>query len=115
MQQEACRKDVERAFFQSRFAIVAGSSRFWKKEVLHDIMATCIILHNMIIDDEHDLDAPIEVVRELPPIEVEMMTNDNDGFQQYLAQYRQIKDKEAHFALQNALVDHLLEKYANSD
>ncbi|KAL4558102.1 hypothetical protein LXL04_036298 [Taraxacum kok-saghyz] len=49
-QQEACRKDVEQAFsvLQSRFAIVKGSSRFWKKNVLHDITTTCIILHNMI-------------------------------------------------------------------
>ncbi|WZZ20739.1 hypothetical protein YC2023_122126 [Brassica napus] len=33
MQQEACRKDVERAFgvLQSRFAIVKGPVRFWKK------------------------------------------------------------------------------------
>ncbi|MBN8152402.1 hypothetical protein J0J37_22800, partial [Vibrio vulnificus] len=37
MRQESCRKDVERAFgvLQSRFAIVAGPSRFWKKSVLH--------------------------------------------------------------------------------
>lgn len=33
-QQEACRKDVERAFgvLQSRFAIVKGPVRFWKKK-----------------------------------------------------------------------------------
>ncbi|XP_010431602.1 PREDICTED: uncharacterized protein LOC104715936 [Camelina sativa] len=68
-QQEACRKDVERAFgvLQSRFAILKGPVRFWKKNVLHDIITTCIILHNMIIEDERDLNAPIEVEREVPP------------------------------------------------
>ncbi|KAH9687360.1 nuclease [Citrus sinensis] len=61
VKQEACRKDVERAFgvFQSRFAIVAGPSRFWNKHVLHDIMTACIIMHNMIIEDERDVNATI--------------------------------------------------------
>ncbi|XP_047954984.1 uncharacterized protein LOC125201080 [Salvia hispanica] len=42
--QESCRKDVERAFgvLQSRFSIVAGPMRYWDKEVLRDIMITCI-------------------------------------------------------------------------
>ena len=68
MKQESCRKDVERAFgvLQSRFAIIVGPSRFWRKEVLHDIMTTCIILHNMIIEDERDLNAPIQDAVEAP-------------------------------------------------
>ncbi|KAH9781249.1 dde tnp4 domain-containing protein [Citrus sinensis] len=61
MKQEACQKDVERAFevLQSRFAIVAGPSRFWNKHVLHDIMIACIIMHNMIIEDERNVNATI--------------------------------------------------------
>ncbi|XP_020258618.1 uncharacterized protein LOC109835030 [Asparagus officinalis] len=56
MMQEACRKDVERAFgvLQSRFGIIKGPARFWDKQTLHDIMTTCIIMHNMIIEDERD-------------------------------------------------------------
>ncbi|XP_020253760.1 putative nuclease HARBI1 [Asparagus officinalis] len=56
MMQESCRKDVERAFgvLQSRFAIIKGPARFWDKRTLHDIMTTCIIMHNMIIEDERD-------------------------------------------------------------
>jgi len=54
--QEAARKDVERAFgvLQARFAILRGPARFWKQETLADIMYTCIILHNMIVEDERD-------------------------------------------------------------
>jgi len=117
MQQEACRKDVESAFgvLQSRFAIVKGPVRFWKKNVLHDIMTTCIILHNMIIDDERDLEAPIEVEREVPFPEVEIVGNNNARFQEFLSRFRKIKDKEAHFLLRNALVDHLWENYTNSN
>ncbi|XP_015865771.2 uncharacterized protein LOC107403403 [Ziziphus jujuba] len=55
--QESIRKDVERAFgvLQSRFAIVCGPAHFWHRETLKDIMKACIILHNMIVEDEqHD-------------------------------------------------------------
>ncbi|XP_071681875.1 uncharacterized protein [Lolium perenne] len=51
--QEAARKDIERAFsvLQARFAIVRGPARFWDMDTLKDIMTTCVILHNMIIED----------------------------------------------------------------
>jgi hypothetical protein len=54
--QEACRKDVERAFgvLQSRFAIVRGPARLWDEDTLHNIMMACIIMHNMIVEDERD-------------------------------------------------------------
>ncbi|XP_059669153.1 uncharacterized protein LOC132314295 [Cornus florida] len=52
--QEACRKDVERVFgvLQSKWAITKGPVRFWDKGDLCLIMKMCIILHNMIIEDE---------------------------------------------------------------
>jgi glutathione S-transferase len=51
---EACRKDVERAFgvLQSRFAIVPGPARMWDEDTLHDIIMACIIMNNMIIENE---------------------------------------------------------------
>ncbi|KAI8559745.1 hypothetical protein RHMOL_Rhmol04G0198100 [Rhododendron molle] len=54
--QEAVRKDVERAFgvLQARFAIVKGSVRLWHREECGLIMKTCIILHNMIVENEED-------------------------------------------------------------
>ena len=115
MRQEACRKDVERAFgvLQSRFSIVAGQMRYWDKEVLRDIMITCIILHNMIIEDECDLSSPIEVATQTPQPEVEMTTNEDVRFQEYLTRYAAIRNKNAHLELRNALVDHLWENFSN--
>jgi hypothetical protein len=56
--QEEARKDVERVFrvLQSHFAIVHGPIRLFQIETLKDIMTACIILHNMIIEDEHHID-----------------------------------------------------------
>ncbi|CAN0865478.1 Protein ANTAGONIST OF LIKE HETEROCHROMATIN PROTEIN 1 [Linum grandiflorum] len=52
--QEGYRKDVERAFgiLQARWAIVRNPARSWDVPTLKNIMLTCIILHNMIIEDE---------------------------------------------------------------
>ncbi|XP_008229452.1 PREDICTED: uncharacterized protein LOC103328823 [Prunus mume] len=54
--QEAYRKDVERAFgiLQARFAIIRQPARGWSLAKLNSIMMTCIILHNMIVEDERD-------------------------------------------------------------
>ncbi|XP_047979395.1 uncharacterized protein LOC125221317 [Salvia hispanica] len=52
--QESARKDMERAFgvLLSRWAIVKGPARFWYKEVITDVMYACIIMHNMIVEQE---------------------------------------------------------------
>ncbi|XP_070668531.1 uncharacterized protein [Malus domestica] len=57
--QEWCRKDVERCFgiLQARWAIVRAATRMFDVEALRSIMMTCIILHNMIVEDEYDYDA----------------------------------------------------------
>ena len=83
MKQEACRKDVKRAFgvLQSHFAIVGGPPHFLRKDVLYDIMTTCIIMHNMIIEDEYDINAIITDAIEAPMSEVEMVVDNNTRFQ----------------------------------
>ena len=40
---------------QARFAIVRGLARLWDNKSLRNIMTACVILDNMIIDDERDL------------------------------------------------------------
>ncbi|XP_062197338.1 uncharacterized protein LOC133900240 [Phragmites australis] len=54
VQQAVARKDVKRVFgvLQARFPIVRGAARFWDQETRNDIMTACIVMHNMIIEDE---------------------------------------------------------------
>jgi len=56
IKQAKVRKDVECVFgvLQARFAIVSNPARMWTRETLSQIMYACIILHNMIIEDERD-------------------------------------------------------------
>lgn len=53
---ESARKDVERAFgvLQRRFAIIRNPARLWDRSALADFMYACVILHNMIVEDERD-------------------------------------------------------------
>ena len=52
--QEGARKDIERAFgvLQARWAVIRGLAYGWDREQLSDIMTACIIMHNMIVEDE---------------------------------------------------------------
>jgi hypothetical protein len=45
---------VERCFrvLQGRFAILENPSKLWNSSILADIMYACIIMHNMIIENE---------------------------------------------------------------
>ncbi|XP_074326894.1 uncharacterized protein LOC141664838 [Apium graveolens] len=109
--QENQRKDVERAFgvLQSRFAIVRGPTRFWDKEDLGRIMRACIIIHNMIVEDERDTyatqfgsfptydDATKGNLGEEPSI----------PYEKYIQNSMQMRDRRAHRQLQNDLVEHI--------
>jgi hypothetical protein len=56
MKQASVRKDVEYAFnlLKKRFNILAIPDRSYSQRTLNLIIRVCIILHNMIIDDERD-------------------------------------------------------------
>jgi len=56
--QESRRKDIECSFgvLQSHFAIICTPKRVWQTQTLGEIMYACIIMHNMIVEDERDSD-----------------------------------------------------------
>lgn len=71
-------------------------------------------MHNMIIEDERDVNARIRDQTEEPTPQIEMIVDENIKIQDSLlnidksrAQHRQIKNKDAHSTLQNVLIDHL--------
>ena len=52
--QMAAQKDVERAFgvLKKRWRILSMSCRMWEKPQIRNVMYACLILHNMILEDE---------------------------------------------------------------
>jgi hypothetical protein len=52
--QESCRQDIERAFgvLQARWVVLHGPTYGWDRNRLTEIITACIIMHNMIVEDE---------------------------------------------------------------
>nr|XP_011462191.1 PREDICTED: uncharacterized protein LOC101309236 [Fragaria vesca subsp. vesca] len=105
---------------QARWAIIRGPARGWSKENLQFIMMTCIILHNMIVEDEHDEDAaePFDpndiptipkkahIYDRIPDQDTSVHRNPN-RLNQFMCRYREVRCPVMNKNLQDDLVDHL--------
>ncbi|KAM3297904.1 hypothetical protein ACQJBY_039716 [Aegilops geniculata] len=110
---EAATKDVERAFrvLQKRFAIVRGPAEYWSSKVLWQIMTCCIILHNMIMEDERDMPENFQYVTNGSPVEPEYDTNRILAF---LKEHRKVKNQQVHGQLQQDLIEHHWQRLSES-
>jgi hypothetical protein len=106
--QEAARKAVERAFgvLQARFAIVRGPARMWDIETLTLIMKACIIMHNMIIEDEGHVDPDERFDEEEENVEPGH-GQPSRTLQEFIEAHQRIRDPEAHGQLKDDLIEHL--------
>ncbi|XP_028960070.2 uncharacterized protein LOC126629929 [Malus sylvestris] len=122
--QEGCRKDVERCFgiLQARWAIVRAAARMFDVEALRSIMMTCIILHNMIVEDEYDYDAvdeyepdPMNNSRTRiycahdgteDPVQHEPLERDGRYNELIVQRYTNVQEPYWHVTRQNDLIEH---------
>ena len=112
--QEAARKDVERAFgvLQARFAIVQGPARIWDLETLSNIMKACIIMHNMIIEDEGgSCDLEFDGTNAQPP--ESLSHGGSDAVDELFERLHRIRSSETHSQLQIDLAQHLWDLHGN--
>ncbi|XP_062232371.1 uncharacterized protein LOC133929582 [Phragmites australis] len=106
--QASVRKDVERAFgvLQARFAIVRGSARVWDQSTLHNIMTACVIMHNMIIENERGSASTVQVFDYMgEPTQVHR--NVDEGVLHYVKATQAIRNRAMHHQLRDDLVEHL--------
>ncbi|CAH9104978.1 unnamed protein product [Cuscuta europaea] len=114
--QESTRKDVERAFgvLQSWWHIVKGPARFWSAKDLGKIMKTCIILHNMIIENERTQGIDPEDWQAEGEQSTESVTLENDFnliMSMMINRTKQVQNIWLHRELKNDLINHLWEVY----
>ena len=118
--QEATRKDVERAFgvLQSRFAIVRNPSLTMNKAKIGKIMRACIILHNMVVENERDGYIHYDIsefeegdVTRSSEVETERPTNLNNMF----PTRNDLRDRHMHERLKNDLIENIWNKFGDED
>ncbi|XP_055527068.1 uncharacterized protein LOC129719699 [Wyeomyia smithii] len=102
-------QDVERAFgvLMARFAIVKNPARLWNKDDLRSIMRTCIILHNMIIEDERDNVVTFDYMFAYENATTNVPMCSKLDFSAFLTRYKQVHDTAMHYQLRNDLIEHL--------
>nr|XP_043626018.1 protein ALP1-like [Erigeron canadensis] len=105
--QESARKGIERAFgvLKKRWKVLKHPALYWDKRNIQDVCYACIILHNMILEDENkavcqDYNAQEPSLnpdywRHITPTEVRIQN------------LHDVKNRETHNMLTADLVDHL--------
>ena len=113
--QESVRKDVERAFgvLQARFAIIRGPARNMDKGELGMIMKACIILHNMIVENERD---SYDIAFDYDDVEGNSpQPNVQQGYHPcyaaYLRRVAQVHDPGLHAHLQSDLIEEVWNRH----
>nr|XP_043625994.1 uncharacterized protein LOC122597469 [Erigeron canadensis] len=105
--QEAARKDVERAFgvLQGRWQIVEQQARAYSVNKVKRIMLCCVILHNMIVEDNGRVITEFEeelIANTVPPTRTW-----SERCSTQLRMYGELRDRRTHHELRNALVEHV--------
>lgn len=117
MEQEGKRKDIERAFgvLQRCFNIVCRLAQSWSQKVLRKIMQACVILHNMIVEDEREMaeDQRISVLTSVLPPEVQAGSTDHPCFSGVRRRNAAIRSKPIHSQLKNDLIEHIWQRFQN--
>ena len=120
-EQEGARKDVERAFgvLQARFNIVRRPARSWSTRIIGLIMKACVILHNMIVEDEGEMAKESIDLNAIPgesivlPPEVQKATNSNPCFNDVRRRNSAIRAHSVHTQLKDDLIEHIWQRFGH--
>jgi hypothetical protein len=102
-----CAKDVERCFgvLQAIFVIIRSPCRHLSMDVISNIMFTCCILYNMIIDDKEGVEGLDDIIGELHEGNIPMQRG--LSFDEFMASTMDIANTVTHFGLRGDLIEHL--------
>jgi hypothetical protein len=104
---ESYRKDIERTFgvLQARWAVLRGPAYGWDRNRLTEIITACIIMHNMIVEDEGDFAANTDFRESSSAIEPRQLIE--EGHSDWVINHFDLHREERSCTLQNDHVEHL--------
>ena len=115
--QEAARKDVERAFgvLQSRFAIIRNPCRLWDCDTIALVWKACVVLHNMIVEDERDCQELNQDYLDGATLSFARSGRTDPVTLHQMAQLasREYRCDKKYFELRNDLIEHMWSEYGN--
>jgi hypothetical protein len=105
--QKSCRKDIERAFgvLQARWAVLRGPVYGWDRNHLTEIITACIIMHNMIVEDEGEFATNTDFGDGTSGIEPSQLIQ--EGRSEWVINHFDLRRQERSSTLQNDLVENL--------
>jgi hypothetical protein len=74
-------------------------------EVIRDVMFTCCILHNMILEDEKDVEGLEDILADLHANNVPIQHGLT--FESLVANTIELENSDTHFGLRGDLIEHL--------
>ncbi|GKD42552.1 ALP1-like protein isoform X1, partial [Tanacetum coccineum] len=104
--QESSRKDIERAFgvLQGRWGIIRQPARAFEINALKRITYCCVMLHNMILEDEDFVVNLRDVfVDSMPDIPHEW----TERCDLHVRKHKELRDSKVHNGLRDDLVEHV--------
>jgi hypothetical protein len=116
-QQEKCRKDIERFFgvLVAKWKILHNAARLWSRRDLNTIVLACVILHNMVVEDERGVDLPSVHVSEWPGAANPPITTSRSmpTIEEVNEAYSLIEEKSTAQQLKKDLIEHMWELYGS--
>lgn len=112
--QEGARKDIERVFgvLQARWAVLYGAAYGWDRHNLKNIMTVCIILHNMIIEDERGKNLPFVYDSNGPPVQPYTRTTREQH--EFIAAHHRLRDRDTFNSLMRDHIEHVWSIFGSS-
>ena len=112
--QESFRKDIERCFgvLFARFHILANPSLQWSSDMMKLIWKCCIILHNMIIEDEEELD-DLEDAENVWGINVDRQHSPILSYEKFKQYSNDLRDKDQNVKLRDDIIEHMWSRQGN--
>nr|XP_043615652.1 protein ALP1-like [Erigeron canadensis] len=105
--QESARKGIERAFgvLKKRWKVLKHPALYWEKKSIQDVCYACIILHNMILEDEGK--AVCQDYNAQEPSLNPAYWSQQTPMEVRIQNLRTVKNRETHNMLTADLVDHI--------
>nr|GFA59251.1 protein ALP1-like [Tanacetum cinerariifolium] len=113
--QESARKDVERAFgvLHGRWGIIQQPIRQYHVNTIRRIMYSCIIMHNMILEDQKMAVFDRNEVYANPSRNMQRTWVERCETQR--RKNKEMRDREMHLTLQQNLMEHILQQVDHED